>query len=228
MRHADQSEVFAESEGDRWFERNCVHLEECDVARDLPLRMMELYQIKPESVLEVGASNGCRLAAIGQRYSARTVAVEPSMAAIRDGRQRFESVRFVRATADRIDLDETFDLIIVHFVLHWVDRSRLFQTFAELDRLLADGGHLIIGDFDPDRPLRVGYHHLPDGQVFTYKQNYAASFLASGLYRQVGVLSADHADQRLVADVTSNERIAVWLLQKRSAGFHETTDFSPS
>ncbi len=226
MMQADQSKMFADSEGDRWFERNQACLERCDLARDLPLRMMELYQIKPESVLEVGASNGCRLAAISERYSARTVAVEPSKAAIRDGEQRFPSVKFVQTTADRIDLDETFDLIIVHFVLHWVDRSRLFRTFAELDRLLSGGGHLIIGDFKPDRPLCVGYHHLPEGQAFTYKQDYAASFLASGLYRQVGMLTANHADQRLMAEVDPNDRIAVWLLQKQLAGVHEVAGFS--
>ncbi len=227
MVHTDQSKTFADSEGDRWFERNQTCLERCDFATDLPLRIMDLYQLKPESVLEVGASNGCRLGAIAARYAARTVAVEPSRAAICDGRRRFPAVRFLQATADRIGLEESFDLIIVHFVLHWVDRSRLFRTFAELDRLLADGGHLIIGDFNPDRALRVGYHHLPEGEVYTYKQDYAAAFSASGLYRQVGMLTADHSNQRLATDVDSNDRIAVWLLQKRLAGICEDAGFSP-
>ena len=62
--------------------------------------------------------------------------------------------------------------------------------------------------------MRVPYHHLPRERVYTYKQNYAATFLASGLYRPVSLLTGDHALIALKADTAEDERIGIWLLQK--------------
>jgi hypothetical protein len=56
---------------------------------------MELYHLRPSSVLEIGAANGFRLAVISERYGARVVAVEPSVEAIVDGKARFPCVEFV-------------------------------------------------------------------------------------------------------------------------------------
>jgi hypothetical protein len=90
----------------------------------------------------------------------------------------------------------------------------LLRASAEVDRLLADGGYLIIGDFAPVNLTRVQYHHLAEYTVYTYKQNYAALFLASGLYRAVGLASGDHASKTPRADGSEHERTSVWLLRK--------------
>jgi len=211
----DQARIFSEFEGDRWFERNREALDRFDPRRDSPLRLMELYQLRPATVLELGASNGFRLAAIAERYGAKTVALEPSSQAVRQGRSRFPGVEFVEATADAIPLSQPFDLVIVNFVFHWIDRFRLLRAVAEIDRLLVDGGFLIVGDFFPNNRTRVRYHHLPDREAYTFKQDYAAVFLASGLYQQVSLLAGDHASNDLRADVAEEERIATWLLRKR-------------
>lgn len=223
----DQGKIFLESEGDRWFERNIAVLEHCDPDVDLPLRLMNLYNLCPANVMEVGASNGYRLATIAQRYGSSVVAVEPSADAIRDGQARFPAVEFVRGTADAIDLETAFDLVIANFVFHWVDRGRLLRAMAEIDRLLSDGGHLIIGDFLPDAPTRVRYHHLPDELAYTYKQNYASVFLASGIYRQVAMLTADHSTHELTSGARQDERIAVWLLRKGLLEYYAEASFVP-
>ena len=75
-------------------------------------------------------------------------------------------------------------------------------------------GFLIIGDFFPINRLKVPYHHLPNQQVYTYKQNYAAIFLTSGLYQLVCLLTGEHCSRTLVADVSEMERIGTFLLQK--------------
>jgi SAM-dependent methyltransferase len=209
-----QGEVFAESECDRWFSRNRQALDRFDPETDPPLRAIELYDLKPAKVLEIGAANGFRLAEISRRYGARIVAVEPSMEALRDGAKRFPSVKFVCGQSHAIPLEEQFDLVIVNFVLHWVDRSRLLRSVAEIDRLLPDGGFLIIGDFYPSNQLRVRYHHLPAEQVYTYKQNYAGSFLAAGIYRPIGLLTGRHGSKALNGVGHENERTGLWLLQK--------------
>jgi SAM-dependent methyltransferase len=209
-----QDEIFAAFEADRWFARNHVALREYDLDADGPLRMLSFYNLRPERVLEVGAANGFRLAAIAARYGAKTTAVELSREAIRDGQMRYPQVEFVRGVAHALPLQQPFDLIIINFVFHWIDRAHLLQASAEVDRLLVDGGYVIIGDFAPMNLTRVPYHHLTERAVYTYKQNYAALFLASGLYRAVGLISGDHTSKQPRTDVGEHERTSVWLLKK--------------
>jgi len=219
-----QDNVFLESEGDRWFARNRAVLGGFDPGADLPLRLLSLYDLRPGRVLEIGAANGFRLTEIQRRTGSGAVAVEPSTHAIDNGRKAFPSIQFVRGTAHSIPLEENFDLVIVNFVFHWIDRSNLLRSVAEIDRLVRDDGWLIIGDFYPANRLRVRYHHLEEQKLFTFKQNYAETFLASGLYHSVASLTADHAAKKLEATVGESERIGVWLLQKSLTEHFVTTE----
>ena len=221
-----QDEVFSAFEGNKWLERNKQALDRFDPETDFPLKLMNLYHLRPRRVLEVGAANGFRLAAIAERYSARVVAVEPSAEAILDGKTRFSSVEFVRGVGHAIPLQELFDLIIVNFVIHWIDRSNLLKSVSEIDRLLDNKGFLIIGDFSPSNFVKVRYHHLPQQGVYTYKQNYAAVFLASGLYHAVAALTSHHATGELSSEVPEDERTSVCLLQKQLSDHY--TEFVPS
>lgn len=218
--HISQEQIFFESEGNGWFARNKSALEHFDPEADLPLRLMQLYGLQPSHVLEIGASNGFRLACIAKRYGARVVGVEPSLEAIQDGQKNFPEVEFVHRVAYDTFLKNTFDLIIVNFVFHWIDRIHLLGSVAEADRLLAGDGFLIVGDFYPSHRTRVRYHHLPEREVYTYKQNYAEIFLSSGLYSLVSSLSADHASKALRGKVEDTERIGAWLLRKQLPGFY--------
>ena len=219
-----QDSVFLESEGDHWFERNYRALGAFDAFVDLPFRLMDLYELQPQSVLEIGAANGFRLAAIHKRNGARAVAVEPSEQALLDGQKRFPFITFIRAGASAIPLSDVFDLVIVNFVFHWIDRQYLLGAVAEADRLVRPGGHLLIGDFYPANRLSVRYHHREDEALYTFKQNYAATFVASGLYHPVALLTADHKQGMLRAAVAENDRIGTWLLKKELFGHYlETT-----
>lgn len=215
-----QDEVFIRSESDRWFERNQSALDGFDASGDLPLRILDLYDLRPESVIEIGAANGFRLAAIHARTGADVVAVEPSAEATRDGKAKFPCVRFVRATASAVPIGQSFGLVIVNFVFHWIDRSSLLRVVAEVDRLVQDNGYLLIGDFHPSNQLQVRYHHLKAEELFTYKQNYAATFLASGLYHPVALLTGHHAVKTPQAAVAEGDRIGTWLLRKTSCGHY--------
>jgi SAM-dependent methyltransferase len=210
----NQDNLFAASEADRYFDRNKSALREVDWSADPPLRLMELYRLQPRSALEIGAANGCRLAAIAERWGTKVTAVEPSAQAIADGQARFPEVRFLQATASAIPLQCQFDLVIVNFVLHWIARETLLRSIAEIDRLLVAGGCLILGDFAPSNRVRVRYHHRPEEEIYTYKQNYPAVFLASGLYHTVAALTSSHGSPNHLADVAEHERTGVWLLRK--------------
>lgn len=210
----NQDQVFAAYEGDNWFERNHDIWNNFSPEADLPSKLIEFYQLHPRSVLEVGAATGYRLAMISERYKARVVAVEPSTEAIIYGKTKFPHVKFVRAEASNIPLREMFDLIIVNFVFHWVDRMNILRSIAEIDRLLEDGGYLIIGDFLPSNQTKVRYHHLKDQQVYTYKQNYAATYLASGLYHAVCLMTGGHTNKAFLGEASERDRVGVWLLRK--------------
>jgi SAM-dependent methyltransferase len=212
-----QDNVFTRSEGDRWFERNRKALDSFVTAADLPLKILEMYDLRLGRVLEIGAANGFRLASIRERTGAAVVAVEPSAEAILDGKSSFPCVNFVRGTASAVPLKETFDLVIVNFVFHWIDRANLLRAVAEVDRLVQDNGYLLIGDFHPSNRLQVRYHHLIDERLFTYKQNYAATFLASGLYHPVALLTGHHAVKKPDAAVDEADRIGTWLLRKQTS-----------
>ncbi|MBL8022473.1 MAG: class I SAM-dependent methyltransferase [Leptospirales bacterium] len=218
-----QDQIFATSESDQWFTRNRAVLDTGHLERDLPLKLFDMYQLRPASVLEIGSANGYRLEAIRTRCNCEVTGVEPSSQAIADGQSRYPAIKFIHSTAAAIPIiEKTFDLVIVNFVLHWIDRSTLMRSIAEIDRLLADGGHLILGDFSPETPGRVGYRHLPDGQVYTFKQQYDSIFIASGLYHLVARLTGNVETKQLDPDVDGGKRMGVSLLKK---SFHENYVF---
>ncbi len=206
-----QDVLFTGAEADRWFERNRDSL----VASpdDPVLRLLDLYQLYPPSVLEVGASNGYRLAALTSRHQCRAVAVEPSHAAITDGASRYPTVEFHHGTAQSIPLREPFDLVIVHFVFHWIARGDLDRAVNEVDRVVRPGGLLSVGDFLPMAPTRTPYHHRPDLPLFTYKQDYAAPFLGSGRYQMIALITG-HYRGPLRIDIDDRDRAGTWLLRK--------------
>src|SRR5439155_302679 len=153
----------------------------------------------------------------------RYVAVEPSAEAIADGEARFPAIEFRRGLLGDLPLadGETFDLVIASFVLHWVDRRNLLRAAAEIDRATADGGTVAVADFLPDRPARVLYHHLPEGGMYTFKQDYAALFAAAGTYRIAGRWTFDHTTHEFRANGLPSDRCAVTLLVKNLTGLYE-------
>ena len=209
-------------EGDRYFERVRAHtLQAADPEQDAPLRMVETYNLHPKNVLEVGAANGYRLATLIRLHGCRASGVEPGEAAVADGHARFPAVRLDVGRADAIPYQEQFDLVIINFVFHWIDRSVLLKTVAEIDRVVEDGGFVLIGDFYPTHATRARYHHLPEEDVFTYKQDWSAMFVASGSYRLVAMLSGEHTKPLPTADVDDHNRSATWLLRKRLYGQYD-------
>jgi SAM-dependent methyltransferase len=217
-----QFRAILDGEGDKYFERTRGNiLREADPELDPPMRMLGIYGIKPTSVLEIGAANGYRLSALARLHGCRASGVEPGAAAVADGRSRFPEIRLEQGRGDAIPFDEQFDLVIINFVFHWIDRSVLLKTVAEIDRVVEDGGFLLIGDFYPKHATRARYHHLPGEEVYTYKQDWSAMFVASGSYRTIAMLSGEHTKPLPTADVEDDNRSATWLLRKRLDGMYD-------
>jgi len=225
-----QDDIFWEGEGNKWFTRNETSLlNEEYLSNDLALRVLDLAKLEPQDVLEIGASNGVRLHALHSRFNCCVTAVDPSQEAIKDGRVRYPAINFLRGVASDLPVEtgRQFDLVIIYFVLHWIDRSTLFRSVAEIDRVLKDGGYLIVGDFLPYHPQRVTYHHLPEAEVWTYKQDYARIFLASNLYDLVTFIEFDHASHQIELDGDPDNRAQVALLRKRVTDRYRIMDYKP-
>ena len=207
-----QDNIFLEFEGDNWYERNKEALK---TKGDSPLLLMELYNVKPNKVLEVGASNGYRLAKINEKYGCEVCAVEPSEKAISDCKVNCPSVRFQRATAETMVYNKNFfDLVIMHSVFHWIGRETLLASIANIDKVLKWGGYLIIGDFQVPFPIKRRYHHIEDRAVFTYKIDYRKIFLSTGFYKEIGTLSLNQDTKLMTGETSIENYYSVSLLRK--------------
>jgi SAM-dependent methyltransferase len=219
-----QDQVFLTGEADQWFVRNRDALERAD-RFDWPLHILDGLEGRDgiSSFLELGCSNGWRLARLRERFGEgkRYVGVDPSAEAVGKGMEMHPGIELHRGVLADVPLKGKFPFVLVHYVLHWVERSTLMRSLAEIDRLVADGGYLLVGDFLPDYPQQVPYHHLPGQEVFTYKQDYAGVFRSLGLYSEI--LRVTHGHGRNDGDfafIPSRDRGICTLLRKSSAGFY--------
>ncbi len=168
-----------EKEADCWFERNKDTLLQRE--EDIVVNILERLQLQPCDVLEIGCANGYRLDMIRRRWGARTVGIDPSAKAVEDGRARYGEVQLLRGTADSIPLkDQSFDMVIFGFCLYLVDAENYLKTVAEADRVLRDGGFLVIFDFLEPYPYRNPYAHKEG--VYSRKMDFSQLFLAHPAY----------------------------------------------
>lgn len=220
---ASQEQCFFDGEGDAWYKRNQTAL---TVAGhfDWPLALIDQLgdKAKIAAVAELGCANGYRLEALRQRgIGNEHVGVDVSAEAIAQGSRHFPALELLRAPLSNVPLEKTFDLVIVNYVLHWIDRERLVRTIGEIDRLVKDGGTLVIGDFLPDAPSRRQYHHRPEGGVFTFKQDYAAIFSALGTYREIARVCYNHdAMPEAIQAAASETRAGCCVLRKSLSGYY--------
>ncbi|MCX8175590.1 MAG: class I SAM-dependent methyltransferase [Candidatus Micrarchaeota archaeon] len=217
-----QDEIFQKSEADRWFLRNKDYLSKITPDKDPIMKAISEAGIKPKSALEIGASNGYRLAMIRALFKAKCVAVEPSSLAIADGKKRYDGIDFRKGVAHKLPMKkgEKFDLVILNFVFHWIDRRKLFHSFAEIDAAVTDGGWLAIGDFYSKEPTKVPYRHIKKGRVWTYKQDYAEVFIKSGIYRRVLLKIGSVAKRDFLKPQSDYDSFAVSILKKSLDGYY--------
>ena len=208
-----QDQVFLNYEGDNWFERNKSFLKVNE--EDLPLYLIKQYNLKPKNVLEVGSSNGYRLAQIHKKFKSKVYAVEPSAKAIKNGKKEWPFINWQRNTAASMNYKSNFfDLVIINSVFHWISRDTLLASVAKIDQVLGWGGALIIGDFQTPIPIKKRYHHIKNKKVFTYKTDYKKIFLTTGFYKEVATLSKDHDRKVLTIKTTIDNYFSTSLLRK--------------
>jgi SAM-dependent methyltransferase len=189
-----QKDIFLQSEGDAWFARNCDRLGEHDPVSEI----IEAAGIKPKRVLEIGCANGWRLSRLRGKYGCEVAGVEPSIEAC------------TAAAANGVDVHNRtaamlpgpgFDLVIYGFCLYLTDPAEWFDIVAEGDDVLADGGYLIVHDFDMtnSHPFARRYEHRPD--ILAYHVDFAKFWLAHPCYHPVEIYVAGNERVTLMRKV---------------------------
>lgn len=212
-----QKEAFLSYEADAWFERNQSYMANYSEERDRVLSLIAEYNLNPKRVLEIGCSAGYRLNGLKKIVPDCSVyGVEPSQAAISYGKRSFNDINFVHGTADNLSAfeSESMDIVIVGFVFYVIDRSIFFKVVSEIDRVLKNGGVLIIVDFFSETSLKNVYQHISQFNAFSFKQNYDEVFTASKLYYLLDKSTWNHSQK--VLDATDNyyDKYSVFLLKK--------------
>ena len=204
-----ESRVWYETEGSAWYSRNRDRLGQ---GRDYPLELLERFDVRVTCILDVGCSNGWRLERLRQRYNCWCAGVDVSGEAINEGLRAYPGLVLSRRYAHDLPWsDGLFECVIMSFVLHWVDRSKLLATFAEIDRVLKPGGYLVLSDFLPDEPTKRAYRH--QAGLWTWKLNYPALLEDTGCYDSVASIVYNH-DTDEEGDAPAGERAVCSLLRK--------------
>lgn len=212
-----QKKSFLTYEADCWFERNKSIVDSYNASNDRVIELIQKYNIKNESILEIGCSAGYRLNALKELYPSSAIfGVEPSEKAIKFGKENYKNIDFLHGTADDLSQfeNESLDIIIVGFVFYVIDRNILFKVIAEIDRVLKNGGIIIIIDFFSETSLKNSYHHIDEFEAYSYKQNYDEIFTASKLYYLLDKSTFNHSTKKLDASNDYYDKYSISFLKK--------------
>jgi len=163
-----QSEVFLDGEGKAWLERNKNKLPPKD---DPVIASIMSQLIEPKRMLEVGCADGWRLRELKKIYKCISIGVDPSVVGVKHTTS--DGIILHKGTANNLRMfhDNSFDLLIYGFCLYLCDPEDYFEIANEGNRVLADGGSLVIYDFYTGVPHSVPYKHK-DG-VFSHKMDFS-------------------------------------------------------
>jgi ubiquinone/menaquinone biosynthesis C-methylase UbiE len=181
-----QSDIFRDGEAEEWLARNYnqLHNKEDDPVIDAIINA----KIKPTTALEVGCSNGWRVKLMKRKLACDAYGIDPMF------KTKLWNCSY--GTADDLSrfASERFDLLVYGWCLYLCDREDLFKIVCEGDRVLQDGGFLIVYDFHVARPYKKKYKHKTG--VFSFKMDHAQLWLANPNYRLVSRQLFENGDNR--------------------------------
>jgi SAM-dependent methyltransferase len=194
-----QSIFFLGGEGAAWIERN---KDKIDTLNDPIIQAIRDSDIPVEEVLEIGCANGWRLKIIRNEYGCPAYGVDPG----------YGDINIDTGTADDLDWkDGTFNVVIYGFCLYLCDREDLFKIVLEGDRVLQEGGYLIIWDFHQDFPYSRPYEHKEG--LLSYKMDYSKLWLANPAYYVVHrriIQNTDNPDDRTAVTILKKDTALAW------------------
>ena len=210
-----QKDIFLESEGNAWLERNSGGAATGAVTDSDPL-LAEVLKLRPQpgrtsKVLEIGCADGARLQWLADTFGCACYGLEPSARAVDVARRRGIEVR--QGTADHLPYaDQSFEIVIFGFCLYLCDREDLFRIACEADRVLQSPGWLLIQDFYSPAPSKLPYHHRAG--LFSHKMDYRTLFTWHPAYVTYSHKVRDHTHDGYTD--APQEWVATSVLRKQS------------
>lgn len=178
-----QADIFTASEGAAWFKRNKDRI---DPENDPVTAAIETYKITPKRVFEVGCADGWRLKLLHKKFKHIVCGgIDPGC------QDRTKQQPFIEwGTADRISLPaNSFDLVIYGWCLYLCDPEDYLKIAYEGDRILKDGGFLIVYDFYTETPYKVPYKHK--NGIFSHHYDFSKLWLSHPAYSLYGRIVQD-------------------------------------
>lgn len=185
--------TFGPKDADAWYERN---KDKIGLGGDLVIDAI-VDHCCPEGsdrVFEFGCANGWRLERLMEYAGVDAWGSELSLLAIRDADKRIK-MNMEPAVA-------SCDLVIMGFCLYLIQPDSLTYWVHYADKILADGGHLVIHDFLPDHPYSRIFEH--NKELRSRKMDHAQLWLAHPAYSLV--------ERRVMGD--GDDRTHVSILRK--------------
>ena len=212
----NQKEIFLNSEGDAWFERNKDALKKIDPAVDpLILEIKNLMHLnlidKPEKIdiLEVGCGDGTRSKFISDLMDCNVYGIDPSQKAVKAAVSK--GIIATEGTAEKLPYqDGKFDLIIYGFCLYLCDRQDLISIEKEASRVMKDDSWLVIMDFYSDDEVENSYSHLDT--IKSFKMDYRKIFERDGAYICYSHKLIDHETHKFTD--TKENWMSISLMRK--------------
>jgi ubiquinone/menaquinone biosynthesis C-methylase UbiE len=209
-----QKDVFLESEGNAWLERNTGDAATA-IAESDPL-LVEILNLRPppgraSKVLEIGCADGARLQRLAETFGCACYGLEPSAHAVEVARAR--GIEACQGTAEQLPYaDQSFEMVMFGFCLYLCDREDLFRIACEADRVLQSPGWLLIHDFYSPAPSKREYHHRAG--LFSHKMDYRTLFTWHPAYVTYSHRVRDHAHGGYTD--AAQEWVATSVLRKQS------------
>lgn len=187
--------TFGPKDADAWYERNKHKIGRgddpvIDALKDI------LDGTTVTRAFEFGCANGWRLFRLRARYGCEMWGSELSPAACRDADPRI-----------KMNMEPAVfscDLVIMGFCLYLIQPDSLTYWVHYADKILVDGGHLVIHDFLPEYPYSRIFEHNPN--LRSRKMDHSALWLAHPAYSLV--------ERRIIGD--GDDRTHVSILRKDS------------
>lgn len=183
-----QAQAFLDGEGKAWLDRNKDKL---PIKEDPVLAALRQLRLKPRRILEVGCADGWRLKALLLRYGCKCYGIDPSVTLYQS---IGDNISLGCGSADNICYkDGTIDLLIYGFCLYLCDPGDYFKIATEGDRVLANGGYLVVYDFWSPSAYKKPYRHKKG--VFTHKMDFAKLWSWNPAYSIQTVLMMGDGDE---------------------------------
>ncbi len=159
---ADRAQAYFSANAAGWNELRRLHVPEADVEAEL-LRLIGRTPF--DSLLDLGTGTGRILQLLSDRYR-RGIGIDASRDMLAIARTQLDEAGVPHASVRQGDIfnlpldRETFDLVIIHQVLHFLHDPS--PAIAEAARMLRAGGRMVVVDFAPhdNEQLRTEHAHV--------------------------------------------------------------------